>query len=87
MYNGKLAYVQLSADPYIDLSINDLELTATNLINVVEREKILPSSISATGISFGGGKVSLEGNLNLIKETADMDISFFFRESQRHRLE
>ena len=76
VHNGKLAFVQLSAKPEIDLQINNLHLTATNLRNVVERERILPSSVTASGISIGGGRISMEGNLNLLKQIPDMDISF-----------
>ena len=76
VHNGKLAFVQLSADPNVDIQINKLELTADNLRNVVEKERILPSPIRASGVSIGGGKVSLEGNMNLVKEIPDMDLSF-----------
>jgi hypothetical protein len=76
VHDGKVAFVQLSADPNIDLQIAKLELTADNLRNVVEKERILPSRLRATGVSIGNGKVSLEGNMNLIKEIPDMDMSF-----------
>ncbi len=76
VHNGALAFVQLSADPNVDLQINNLELTADNLRNVVERERILPSPIQASGVSIGNGKIHLEGNMNLVKEIPDMDISF-----------
>lgn len=81
VHDGKLAFVQLSSDPNIDLSINQLELTATNLRNVVEKGRTLPSSITATGVSFGGGKVSLKGNLNVIKEIPDMDIALSIKDA------
>ena len=76
VHDGKVAFVQLSADPNIDLQIAKLELTADNLRNVVEKERILPSPIRATGVSIGNGKVALEGNMNLVKEIPDMDLSF-----------
>lgn len=76
VHDGKLAFVQLSAEPNIDLQINKLELTADNLRNVVEKERILPSPIRASGVSIGKGKVSLEGYMNLVKEIPDMDLSF-----------
>lgn len=76
VHDGRLAFVQLSADPNIDLQINNLELTADNLRNVVEKDRILPSPIRASGVSIGNGKVSLEGNMNLVKEIPDMDLSF-----------
>lgn len=73
---GKLAFVQLSAEPDVDLQISNLHLTADNLRNVVEKKRILPSSIYATGESIGSGKISLEGTMNLVKKIPDMDISF-----------
>ncbi|HPE82288.1 MAG TPA: DUF748 domain-containing protein [Aequorivita sp.] len=76
VHDGKVAFVQLSADPNIDLQIDKLELTADNLRNVVEKERILPSPIRASGVSIGKGKVSLEGYMNLVKEIPDMDLSF-----------
>ncbi|MFI8379027.1 DUF748 domain-containing protein [Leeuwenhoekiella sp. NPDC079379] len=76
VHNGKLAFVQLAADPNVDLAIEKLELTADNLRNVVEKGRVLPSPISATGISFGGGNVKLDGNINIIKEVPDMDLAF-----------
>ncbi len=76
VHDGKVAFVQLSANPNIDLQIAKLELNADNLRNVVEKKRILPSPIRATGVSVGNGKVSLEGNMNLVKEIPDMDLSF-----------
>ena len=76
VHNGKVAFIQLSADPDIDLQINELELTADNLRNVVKKGHGLPSPINATGVSIGNGMVNLEGNINLIKEIPDMDLSF-----------
>ena len=74
--DGTLAFVQLQADPNIDLKIEKLELTAENLRNVVEKGRVLPSPIRAKGVSFGGGNVSLDGDLNLIKEIPDMNLNF-----------
>lgn len=82
VHDGKVAFVQLSADPNIDLQIDKLELTADNLRNVVEKERILPSPIRASGVSIGNGKVSLEGNMNLVKEIPDMDLSFSLQDAE-----
>lgn len=76
VHDGKVAFVQLSAKPNIDLQIDKLNLTASNLRNVVEKGRILPSPIRANGVSMGNGKVALEGNMNLMKEIPDMDLSF-----------
>ena len=81
VYNGKLAFVQLQANPNIDLFINDLRLSAKNLRNVKQENKILPSPIIATGTSIGNGKLNLDGKINLIKEIPDMDISLSLKEA------
>ena len=53
-----------------------INLQATNLSNVVNTEKKLPSNIKATAVSIGSGNVHLNGNLNLLKEIPDMDLDF-----------
>ncbi len=80
--NGKITFVQLSTDPPINFGIEDLELTATNLQTVVEKERILPAPIYASGISKGGGKFYLEGNMNLQKKIPEMDLSFSFENAK-----
>ena len=76
IHNGKLAFVQLTANPKVNLQIDQIELKADNLMLVVEKERILPSPIQASGISTGNGKMFLEGNMNLSKKIPDMDLSF-----------
>ncbi|MBT0609146.1 DUF748 domain-containing protein [Aequorivita echinoideorum] len=75
VYDGKVAFVQLQANPNIDLHIDKIRLTADNLRNVREQNRTLPSPIRATGITIGGGNMSLDGNINLIKEIPDMDMT------------
>ena len=81
VHDGKVAFVQLQADPNIDLNIDNIELYADNLRNVVVREGTLPSPVHATGITFGNGNMTLEGNINLIKEIPDMDLEFALKGS------
>lgn len=74
--DGKMAFVQLSADPNIDLHFDNVNLNATNLRNVIQKELNLPSAIHATATSIGQGKVKLNGKMNLVKKIPDMDITF-----------
>ncbi|WP_291966410.1 DUF748 domain-containing protein [Maribacter sp.] len=74
--NGKFAFLQLQADPNIDLHLANVQLSASNLRNVVEKTRTLPSNIHATATSIGNGNVVLDGKMNLVKEIPDMDISF-----------
>lgn len=74
--NGTLAFKEVTVQPPIDLSISRFNLTADNLRMVKGKEHTLPSPISATGTSIGGGQLSIDGKVNLIREIPDTDISF-----------
>jgi len=74
-HNAKVAFVELQKEPNVDLYINNIELVADNLRNVIRANRTLPSSISATGVTIGQGSMKLEGNVNLVKEIPDMDLS------------
>ncbi|SHI46418.1 DUF748 domain-containing protein [Pseudozobellia thermophila] len=79
--DGKAAFVQLNADPNIDLHLNKIELRATNLRNVVRTEEELPSQIRATAVSIGQGRFNLEGKMDLVRQVPDMDVSFSLEEA------
>lgn len=81
VHDGKVAFVQLQADPNIDLNIDKIELYADNLRNVITKTGTLPSPIHATGVTFGNGNMTLDGNINLIKEIPDMDLEFALKGS------
>lgn len=74
--DGKAAFVEITAEPTIDLNLNHIELNATNLRNVVQEERNLPSEIIGSATSIGGGNVKLNGKMNLVKQVPDMDVSF-----------
>ncbi|QIE60687.1 DUF748 domain-containing protein [Rasiella rasia] len=81
VFDGKFAFVELDSDPNIDIHIDKIHLTASNLRNVVEKERVLPSPVTATGISIGGGNVKLDGNVNIIKEIPDLNLNFALEHS------
>ncbi len=74
--NGKVAFVQLSADPNIDLHFDQIKLEAKNLRNVIRKDQKLPSSLTANAVSIGKGSVKLQGKMDIVKTIPDMDISF-----------
>jgi len=74
--DGKVAFVELTADPTIDLNMSKVNLNATNLRNVVDKEQKLPSDVYGTALSIGNGNFKLEGKMNLVKQIPDMDVSF-----------
>lgn len=73
--DGKIAFVEISADPNIDLQLNQLDFVADNLRNVKAKEHTLPSSISGNASVIGNGQLSVNGKVNIIKEVPDMDVA------------
>jgi len=79
--DGKAAFVEITAEPTLDLYLNSIQLNATNLRNVVQTERSLPSEVHATAVSIGQGDVKLDGKMNLVKQIPDMDVSFSLENS------
>lgn len=76
VHDGTANFVRLASDPEISMFLEQINLDATNLSNVVNEEKTLPSNLYAKAVSIGGGDVTLSGNLNLLKKIPDMDMEF-----------
>ena len=81
VFNGKFSYVQFSEDPNIDLVMENINLLTTNLRNVERTEGALPSTIHATAVSFGGGSVTLEGRIDVMKRIPNLDLEFSLKEA------
>lgn len=81
VHNGTANFVELSSNPEISMFLENINLEATNLSNVVNKEETLPSTLNATAISMGGGDVTLEGNLNLLKTIPDLDLDFALKQA------
>lgn len=72
--NGSFTYLDRQASPDIDLHVDSMQLTAYNLANVDEADGQLPSTLSVTGTSIGGGKLKGDMKLNILKEIPDFDL-------------
>lgn len=79
--NGKFSYISFSEDPNIDLVMDHINLIAANLRNVENREAALPSSVNATAVSFGGGSVTLNGGIDVMKRIPDLDLNFSLKKA------
>jgi len=79
---GKLAYIELAADPKIDISVKDLKFTAENLRNVKDEENTLPSPMQGSGTSIGKGKLTIDGKVNLLKKIPDADLNIKLEKTQ-----
>jgi hypothetical protein len=73
--NGRVAYLDFNAKPNVDLHIDRMQLVALNLANVEDSTTALPSTVTASGHSVGGGLLKADIKGNFLKEIPDMDMS------------
>ena len=73
--DGIITYYDFNTEPEIDVYIEDLNLLITNLTNVEKEEKSLPSTITASGNTIGGGILNVEAEFNALKEIPDIDLT------------
>jgi hypothetical protein len=80
--DGKMAYKNFATSPNIDIYINNLQAKVSNLRNVEDKKVALPSVIEVSGDSIGKGKFALQGRLNILKPTPDMDLNIKLENAQ-----
>ncbi len=64
-----------TTEPEINVYIENMDLLITNLTNVEQEEENLPSTISATGNTLGGGILNIDARFNVLKEIPDIDLT------------
>lgn len=72
---GEIHFKKVDSEPEIDLSISKLEATAKNLRNVVAREDKLPSNLQLTAEVFDKGALSIDVDMNILKEVPDLNLN------------
>jgi len=77
--NGHFAYLDLNKKPMTNLHIDNMQLTALNLANVQKSGKKLPSQVSLTGTSIGGGHLKMDMAVNVLKDIPDLDLGMSLR--------
>jgi hypothetical protein len=75
VHNGKISYIDWSAEPNINIYIKDLFSNITNISNVINKEQTLPSNIKITGTSIGGGKLNIDGKMNTLSKIPNFDLA------------
>jgi hypothetical protein len=75
IHDGKIKYKDFHSTPKVNMYINQVELVATNLSNVENKEQVLPSDVTMSGTSIGEGKLSITGKINVLKEVPDADMN------------
>jgi len=77
--NGKVSYFDLYSKPKVEVFVNELNLKVTNLQNVIDKDKKLPSHLYMTGNSIGKGELEVIADLNALKEIPDFNVDLKFR--------
>lgn len=72
--NGRVAYLDFNADPDVDMHIESMQLVALNLANVEDSTTALPSTVTASGRSVGGGQLKVDMRGNFLKKLPDLDM-------------
>jgi hypothetical protein len=79
--DGEFLYADIVESPDINLLIRKISLSATNLSNVADRSKILPSDVTVHAVSFGDGNLDATAKMNLMKRIPDMDVNVSLKNS------
>lgn len=73
MNGGKIAYKNYATDPEVNIYIDHIEMTATNLRNVDDKNVALPSDAKLKGRSIGNGQLEITGKMNILRQIPDFD--------------
>jgi hypothetical protein len=72
---GRIHFQNFYSTPQVDIHVNDLFATATNLTNTRDLPHELPSGVVARGNTIGGGQVQLETHMNLLAEKPAFELT------------
>jgi len=72
---GHVHFENFHSTPPVDIHVDDLFATATNLTNTRDLTTALPAGIIARGNTLGGGQLELESHLNLLAEKPAFEVT------------
>ncbi|HZB13603.1 MAG TPA: DUF748 domain-containing protein, partial [Chryseolinea sp.] len=78
--NGSVFFYDFTTKPKVDIHLDSLQLIATNLNNAENENVRLPSNVIATAKSLGGGRLSINMDINVLKEIPDLDLNLKFEQ-------
>lgn len=76
--HGTINFHNFTTKPKVSIALEDLQAVALNLNNASDQQERLPSTISATATSIGGGHLTINAGINVLKEIPDMDLDMKF---------
>lgn len=65
--DGQIHFQDPSAKPPVDIYLSKISATATNLTNARDLKQKLPSGLTATASTLGGGALNLQLQMNLVE--------------------
>lgn len=78
--NGQIEFENMVSEPPVNLKMTDLQLKVENLTNSTDEEKALPSNLKLTSKVLNHGQLTVNGDLNILKEIPDMDLNLDLQE-------
>jgi Domain of Unknown Function (DUF748) len=76
--DGAVFFYDFTTKPKVNIHLDSLQLLATNLNNADRQKDGLPSTVTASATSVGGGKLNLNMDINVLKEIPDLDMNLKF---------
>ncbi len=76
--NGSIFFYDFTTKPEVDIHLKQLHLLATNLNNADKQTVALPSHMKATAVSIGNGQLTINMDINVLKEIPDLDMDMKF---------
>jgi len=73
--NGEIHLQDPGTKPPVDIYLSQLAVVATNLTNARNVPQKLPSGLQASGSTMGGGVLTLQLQMNLLKQTPTYEIN------------
>jgi hypothetical protein len=72
---GQVHFQNPSATPPVDIYLRELAVTATNLTNSRDLNQKLPAGVNASSSTLGGGQLTLQLKMNLLKQTPTYEMN------------
>src|SRR5690606_35266442 len=76
--NGSVFFYDFTTQPKVDIHLDSLHMVATNLNNAEKQRERLPSHVFATARSIGGGMLTVNMEINVLKQIPDIDLDLKF---------
>ncbi len=73
--DGTVNYRDFTTRPKVDITLTHLDVLITNLSNIEDKTKKMPSTLVASANTFGKGSLSIDGRMNVLKSLPDADIN------------